>query len=145
MEETTIQTPVTEDPAMDEHRAALTKMRCDYALEQLYQSSGARDPAILCRLIDVGEDDITVGEDGVPDVSAVKDKIDMLRREQGYLFCDAPDTQPPTAGTAPAVSEGVGATATGVRLGVMQKPDYAQMDDASYYRAVLARKGMRRR
>ena len=66
MEETTIQTPVTEDPAMDEHRAALTKMRCDFALEQLYHSSGAHDPALLARLIDIGEGDIVIGEGGIP-------------------------------------------------------------------------------
>ena len=139
MEETTMQTtvPAEVDPAMEEHRAALTKMRCDWALEQLYQSSGARDPAVLRRLIDIGEGDITVGVDGIPDVTAVKNKIDVLRRDQGYLFCESPAAQAP----APAAEK----SATGMRLGVLRQTDPAQMDDASYYRAVMGRKGGRRR
>lgn len=137
MEETTIQTPVTEDPAMDEHRAALTKMRCDFALEQLYQSSGAHNPAILARLIDIGEGDIVIGEGGIPDVSAVKDKIDVLRREQAYLFRTEPAQSVPAAEPSRA--------STGMRLGVITQTDPAQMDDASYYRAVMAKKRGRRR
>jgi len=134
------------DPAMDEHRAALYKMRCDYALEQLYAASGAHDPAVLRRLIDIGEGDITVGEDGVPDVSAVRDKIEVMRREQSYLFRDVPvNSAPANAESASAgLTSGENRTSTGVRLGVLQKTDYAQMDDASYYRAVMGKRGRRR-
>ncbi len=127
------------DPAMDEHRAALCKMRCDFALEQLYAASGAHDPAVLRRLIDIGEGDITVGEDGIPDVSAVRDKIEVLRREQSYLFRQSP-AAPASATPAPEEQK----RAAGMRLGVMQKTDYAQMDDASYYRAVMGKRSRRR-
>ena len=107
MEETTIQTPVTEDPA------------------------------ILARLIDIGEGDIVIGEGGIPDVSAVKDKIDVLRREQSYLFRTEPAQNVPAAEPSRA--------STGMRLGVITQTDPAQMDDASYYRAVMAKKRGRRR
>lgn len=144
MEETTMQTTVPEevDPAMEEHRAALTKMRCDWALEQLYQSSGARDSAILRRLIDIGEGDITVGEDGIPDVTAVKNKIDVLRRDQGYLFCKA-EASAAEGSAVPASAPAAERTSTGMRLGTLRQTDPAQMDDASYYRAVMARKRRR--
>lgn len=140
MEETTIQTPVTEDPAMDEHRAALCKMRCDFALEQLYAASGARDPAMLPRLIDIGEGDIIIGEDGIPDVHAVKEKIEVLRREKSYLFADAPTGQIPVPGqmAAPGAS-------SGMRLGVMTQTDLSALDDTAYYRAVMAKKHGRRK
>ena len=70
-----------DDAAMDEHRAALAKMRTAYALEQLYAASGAKDPSVLGRLIDVEEGDVHIGADGIPDVSAVRTKIDALRRK----------------------------------------------------------------
>ncbi len=145
MEETTMQTAPESviDPAMEEHRAALTKMRCDYALEQLYAASGAHDPAVLRRLIDIGEGDIPIGADGIPDVSAIKDKIEALRRDHAYLFRDVPvNPAAPASSAAPASEEN--RASTGVRLGVLQKTDYAQMDDASYYRAVMGKRGRRR-
>ena len=130
-------TPTAPDAALDEHRAALAKMRCDFALEQLYAASGAHDPAVLRRLIDVGEGDVTVGEDGTPDVSAVREKIEVLRREQSYLFREAstPTPAPPAEQTPPAA---------GMRLGVMTAPDLRTLDDAAYYRAVMGKKGRRR-
>ncbi len=137
MEETTIQTPAAEDSAMVEHRAALAKMRRDFALEQLYAQSGARNPATLARLIDVGENDVVIGDDGIPDVSAVKDKIDVLRREQAYLFREETERNAP-ADDAPKVS-------TGMRLGVMTQQDLSLLDDASYYRAVMAKRKGRRK
>ena len=143
MEETTIQTPVTEDHAMDEHRAALARMRCDFALEQLYAQSGAHNPATLARLIDIGEGDIVMDDNGIPDVTAVKNKIEVLRREQSYLFRGEPGQTAPAA--AVSVSDAVPRASTGMRLGVMTQTDPAQMDDASYYRAVMARKRGRRR
>ena len=122
------------DAAMEEHRAALAKMRTAYALEQLYAASGAKDPAILGRLIEVEQDDIIIGEDGVPDVSAVKGKIDALRRDKAYLFADSGDTgRIPGSGVRDS-----GASAP--RLGVIAQTDVSQLDDASYYRAVLGRK-----
>ena len=138
-EQTTVQTPDTPaDPAMDEHRAAFAKMRCDWALEQLYAASGAHDPAVLRRLIDIGEGDIVLGEDGVPDVTAVKEKIEHLRREQAYLFRDAKETQS-------AASGGDGERLSGsMRLGVMTQTELGALDDAAYYRAVMAKKGRRR-
>ena len=121
------------DAAMEEHRAALAKMRTAYALEQLYAASGAKDPAMLGRLIDVEAEDVTVGEDGVPDVSAVRGKIDALRREKGYVFNDAP-----AHSAASDTSAGHGGS--GMRLGVIAQTDASQMDDASYYRAMLGKK-----
>ena len=141
MEETTMQTtvPAEVDPAMEEHRAALAKMRCDWALEQLYQSSGARDPAVLRRLIDIGEGDIVMDDNGIPDVTAIKGKIDVLRRDQSYLFCESPAVHGTASASAPAAEK----SSTGMRLGVLRQTDPAQMDDASYYRAVMARKRRR--
>lgn len=127
-----------DDAAMEEHRAALAKMRTAYALEQLYAASGAKDPAMLGRLIDVEAEDVTVGEDGVPDVSAVRGKIDALRREKGYLFKDAP-----AHSAASDTSAGHGDS--GMRLGVIAQTDASQMDDASYYRAMLGKKRIGRR
>lgn len=146
MEETTMQTAPESviDPAMEEHRAALGKMRCDYALEQLYAASGAHDPAVLRRLIDIGDGDIVMDGDGIPDVTAVRDKIDVLRREQPYLFCDtsAPQTAEPVQTSAQTA---VPRASTGMRLGVMTQADLSALDDAAYYRAVMARKNGRRR
>ena len=120
---------VESDAAMEEHRAALAKMRPDYALEQLFASSVEKDAQILRRLIDVEQGDISIGADGVPDVSAVKGKIDALRRDKAYLFADAAGGQ----------NDGQ-RVASAPRLGVMTHADASQMDDASYYRAVLGRK-----
>ena len=120
-----------DDAAMDEHRAALAKMRTAYALEQLYAASGAKDPSVLGRLIDVDEGDVNIGADGVPDVSAVRAKIDALRRDKGYLFADSAAAEARSAAS-------VGTSA--MRLGVIAQADVSQMDDASYYRAVLGRK-----
>ena len=143
LEETTVETTpdAGSDPALDEHRAALQKMRCDFALEQLYASSGAHDPAVLRRLIDIGEGDIKVGVDGIPDVSAVKEKIDVLRREQSYLFREVPAA----SASAPAPAPDTDHPSTGMRLGVMTQADLSRMDDASYYRAVMAKKGRNRK
>ena len=133
-------TATVPDAAMEEHRAALAKMRTSYALEQLFSASGAKDPAILGRLIDVEQEDVVFGADGVPDVSAVRNKIEVLRREKPYLFADDIGTN---------VSETVGADgekgASALRLGVMTQQDPSQMDDASYYRALLGRKRNGRR
>ena len=120
-----------DDAAMDEHRAALAKMRTAYALEQLYAASGAKDPSVLGRLIDVEEGDVHIGADGIPDVSAVRTKIDARRRDKGYLF-----TESAAAEVRPASSHSTSA----MRLGVLAQADVSQMDDASYYRAVLGRK-----
>lgn len=120
------------DAAMEEHRAALAKMRTDYALEQLYAASGAKDPAILGRLIDVEQNDVIIGEDGVPDVSAVKVKVEALRRDKAYLFADS--------GGAGKHSDGENSGMSAPRLGVFAQTDVSQMDDASYYRALLGRK-----
>ena len=93
---------------------------------------------MLGRLIDVEAEDVTVGEDGVPDVSAVRGKIDALRREKGYLFKDAP-----AHSAASDTSAGHGDS--GMRLGVIAQTDASQMDDASYYRAMLGKKRIGRR
>ena len=124
------------DAAMEEHRAALAKMRTAYALEQLYASSGAKDPAVLGRLIDVEQGDVIIGEDGVPDVSAVKDKIAALRRDKAYLFADG--------GGAGKASGSNDSGSSAPRLGVIAQTDVSQLDDVSYYRAVLGRRRARR-
>lgn len=133
----------TADAAMEEHRAALAKMRSAYALEQLYAASGAKDPALLSRLIDVEQGDISFGEDGVPDVSAVREKIETLRREKSYLFADAVKEE--TGGAADGDGMRSRGTTAPMRLGVIAQQDPSQMDDVSYYRAVLGRKRNSRR
>lgn len=127
--------PIPEE-LMEEHRQALARMRRDFALEQLYQSSGARDPSLLPKLIDIEEGDVTFGEDGTPDVRAVKAKIDGLRRDRAYLFAD-PAPAAPTANTAIA--------APAVRLGALTQTDPDDMDDNTYYRTVMASGRGRRR
>ena len=122
---------------MEEHRQALARMRRDFALEQLYQSSGARDPSLLPKLIDIEEGDVTFGEDGIPDVRAVKAKIDGLRRDRAYLFADPAPAAAPTANTAIA--------APAVRLGALTQIDPDDMDDNTYYRTVMASGRGRRR
>lgn len=125
------------DTVMDEHRAALAKMRTAYALEQLYAASGARDPGMLGRLIDVEPNDVIIGEDGVPDVSAVKEKIDTLRRDSAYLFEET--------GGAGKVFGSNDSGASAPRLGVIPQTALSELDDASYYRALLSRKRSGRR
>lgn len=134
-------TATVPDAAMEEHRAALAKMRTSYALEQLFSASGAKDLAILGRLIDVEQEDVVFGADGVPDVSAVRDKIEVLRREKPYLFADTIGTNVPRG----AGADGEKGGASALRLGVMTQQDPSQMDDASYYRALLGRKRNGRR
>ena len=128
--------PIPEE-LMEEHRQALARMRRDFALEQLYQSSGARDPSLLPKLIDIEEGDVTFGEDGTPDVRAVKAKIDGLRRDRAYLFADPAPAAAPTANTAIAVPA--------VRLGALTQTDPDDMDDNTYYRTVMASGRGRRR
>lgn len=128
--------PIPEE-LMEEHRQALARMRRDFALEQLYQSSGARDPSLLPKLIDIEEGDVTFGEDGTPDVRAVKAKIDGLRRDRAYLFADPAPAAAPTANTAIA--------APAVRLGALTQTDPDDMDDNTYYRTVMASGRGRRR
>ena len=128
--------PIPEE-LMEEHRQALARMRRDFALEQLYQSSGARDPSLLPKLIDIEEGDVTFGEDGTPDVRAVKAKIDGLRRDRAYLFADPAPAAAPTANTAIA--------APAVRLGALTQIDPDDMDDNTYYRTVMASGRGRRR
>lgn len=129
--------PIPEE-LMEEHRQALARMRRDFALEQLYQSSGARDPSLLPKLIDIEEGDVTFGEDGTPDVRAVKAKIDGLRRDRAYLFADpAPAAAPTTANAVSAVPA--------VRLGALTQIDPDDMDDNTYYRTVMASGRGRRR
>ena len=128
--------PIPEE-LMEEHRQALARMRRDFALEQLYQSSGARDPSLLPKLIDIEEGDVTFGEDGTPDVRAVKAKIDGLRRDRAYLFADPAPAAAPTANTAIA--------APAVRLGALTQTDTDDMDDNTYYRTVMASGRGRRR
>lgn len=130
--------PIPEE-LMEEHRQALARMRRDFALEQLYQSSGARDPSLLPKLIDIEEGDVTFGEDGTPDVRAVKAKIDGLRRDRAYLFAD-PVPAAPAAPAANAVS-----AAPAVRLGALTQTDPDDMDDNTYYRTVMASGRGRRR
>ncbi len=125
---------------MEEHRQALARMRRDFALEQLYQSSGARDPSLLPKLIDIEEGDVTFGEDGIPDVRAVKAKIDGLRRDRAYLFADP---APAAAHAAPAANAASAAPA--VRLGALTQTDPDDMDDNTYYRTVMASGRGRRR
>ena len=128
--------PIPEE-LMEEHRQALARMRRDFALEQLYQSSGARDPSLLPKLIDIEEGDVTFGEDGIPDVRAVKAKIDGLRRDRAYLFADPAPAAAPTANAASA--------APAVRLGALTQTDPDDMDDNTYYRTVMASGRGRRR
>ena len=125
------------DAAMEEHRAALAKLRTAYALEQLYAASGAKDPAILGRLIEIEQNDVIIGEDGVPDVSAVREKVDALRRDKAYLFADTGGTDKSSGGNDSGMSA--------PRLGVIGQTDVSQLDDASYYRALLGRKRSGRR
>lgn len=134
--------PIPEE-LMEEHRQALARMRRDFALEQLYQSSGARDPSLLPKLIDIEEGDVTFGEDGIPDVRAVKAKIDGLRRDRAYLFADPAPAAAPAVNTASAVSAGSAAPA--VRLGALTQTDPDDMDDNTYYRTVMASGRGRRR
>lgn len=132
-------TPTAQLPEelLAEHRRALAAMRTEYALEQLYRGSGAKDPSLLPKLIDIGEGDVNIGEDGIPDVSAVKEKLKALRRDKAYLFEDAP------AAPQQTVSDGIPTAA--VRLGTVTRQDLADMDDSTYYRTVLASKHGRRR
>ena len=133
--------PIPEE-LMEEHRQALARMRRDFALEQLYQSSGARDPSLLPKLIDIEEGDVTFGEDGIPDVRAVKAKIDGLRRDRAYLFADPA----PAAHAAPAAPAANAASAVpAVRLGALTQTDPDDMDDNTYYRTVMASGRGRRR
>lgn len=131
--------PIPEE-LMEEHRQALARMRRDFALEQLYQSSGARDPSLLPKLIDIEEGDVTFGEDGTPDVRAVKAKIDGLRRDRAYLFADLAPAAAPAAPAANAAS-----AAPAVRLGALTQIDPDDMDDNTYYRTVMASGRGRRR
>lgn len=131
--------PIPEE-LMEEHRQALARMRRDFALEQLYQSSGARDPSLLPKLIDIEEGDVTFGEDGTPDVRAVKAKIDGLRRDRAYLFADP---APAAAHAAPAANAASAVPA--VRLGALTQTDPDDMDDNTYYRTVMASGRGRRR
>ncbi len=128
--------PIPEE-LMEEHRQALARMRRDFALEQLYQSSGARDPSLLPKLIDIEEGDVTFGEDGIPDVRAVKAKIDGLRRDRAYLFADPAPAAAHAANAASAVPA--------VRLGALTQTDPDDMDDNTYYRTVMASGRGRRR
>lgn len=130
--------PIPEE-LMEEHRQALARMRRDFALEQLYQSSGARDPSLLPKLIDIEEGDVTFGEDGTPDVRAVRAKIDGLRRDRAYLFADPA----PAAPAAPAANAASAVPA--VRLGALTQTDPDDMDDNTYYRTVMASGRGRRR
>lgn len=125
------------DTVMAEHRDTMAKMRTAYALEQLYAASGARDPGDLACLIEIGDGDIVIGEDGVPDVTAVRAKIDGLRRTKAYLF------NAPTASSA-AADDRSQTAAQAMRLGVLAAADPAAMDDAAYYRAFYARRNHRR-
>lgn len=131
--------PIPEE-LMEEHRQALARMRRDFALEQLYQTSGARDPSLLPKLIDIEEGDVTFGEDGTPDVRAVKAKIDGLRRDRAYLFADPAPAAAPAVNTASAAS-----AAPAVRLGALTQTDPDDMDDNTYYRTVMASGRGRRR
>ena len=131
--------PIPEE-LMEEHRQALARMRRDFALEQLYQSSGARDPSLLPKLIDIEEGDVTFGEDGTPDVRAVKAKIDGLRRDRAYLFADP---APAAAHAVPAANAASAVPA--VRLGALTQTDPDDMDDNTYYRTVMASGRGRRR
>jgi len=126
------------DPVMEEHRAALAKMRLQMALDALFAASGARDAWVLARLIDIEDGDAVIGADGVPDLGGVRRKIAALRRELAYLFTDgegAADREK----AAVAVSGG----ATGMRLGTAAPMKPSDMSDAEYYRYILRQKRSR--
>lgn len=125
------------DPVMEEHRAALAKMRLQMALDALFAASGAKDAWVLARLIDIEDGDAVIGADGVPDLGGVRRKIAALRRELAYLFTDGDSSA--DREKAAAVSGG----ATGMRLGTGEPMKPSDMSDAEYYRYILRQKRSR--
>ena len=121
--------------------ALTAQMYARWALEDVLASSGARDPADLRCLLGIDVCDISVGEDGRPDVSGVRERIAALRAEKGYLFSD--DGGAPTGGASAAAV--VCGGASGVRFAPDSRADERSMSDADYYRRRMASMTQRRR
>lgn len=117
---------------MEEHRAALRRMRAAMAVDMLLEASGARDPDVVRRLLDISPDDMTCGADGVPDVHAVREKLSGLKRDCGYLFRDG---MVPGSGGHPSAPEGFGrGSITGVSVQPAAEEDDDRLTDAEFYR-----------
>lgn len=132
-----VRTENTDEPqddaaVMEEHRAALRRMRAAMAVDMLLEASGARDTEVVRRLLDTSPDDIACGADGVPDIRAVREKLSGLKRDCGYLFRD---------GTAPGrgmVASDPDETGRGRVSGTFVQPaaeeDDDRLTDAEFYR-----------
>ncbi|MGM9626138.1 MAG: hypothetical protein ACI3XM_10590 [Eubacteriales bacterium] len=130
--------PRDDAAVMEEHRAALRRMRAAMAVDMLLEASGARDTEVVRRLLDTSPDDIACGADGVPDVRAVREKLSGLKRDCGYLFRDGMIQGNGMHASAP--DESGRGRAAGISVQPAAEEDDDRLTDAEFYR----RKRMKR-
>ena len=134
--------------AIDEHRAALRKMRASAALKQMIADSGARNCGFVEKLLDIDMRSVSFDEDGVPDLRFAHERLRSLRDSDGYLFADCKDTSAPAYQTASAhapVYHMPGGSVTGITYQPTAVVDENLLSDADYYRLRRQRRSSGRR
>jgi len=105
------------------HAEEIRTLKAKFALSFCIAESGAKNPALVGRLIDVS--DVPFSEDGEPDMTAVRKKLSDMKQSDRYLFNDA--------GGVPSAVTGGEASESGFSY-VGGTGDPARMSDAEYYR-----------
>ncbi len=88
-----------------------------YAMDALLEKSGAKNPEILKKLLDL--DRISLDDTGKPILDEVRGTLDALRKSDGYLFQDEKREKLQDAGR--------------MQYREPMEPDLEQMSDKAYY------------